>query len=85
MESLNTTTIYGDLLNTTTYDFILNNDSEISFNSVVCSPEPIAVNATELTGLGKFNEAYAGVHGYQCYGVPFWNGCKQCKHSRFNP
>lgn len=64
MESLNTTTIYGDLLNTTTYDFILNNDSEISFNSVVCSPEPIAVNATELTGLGKFNEAYAGVHGY---------------------
>lgn len=64
MESLNTTTIYGDLLNTTAYDFILNNDSEISFNSVVCSPEPIAVNATELTGLGKFNEAYAGVHGY---------------------
>lgn len=64
MESLNTTTIYGDLLNATTYDFILNNDSEISFNSVVCSPEPIAVNATELTGLGKFNDAYAGVHGY---------------------
>ena len=62
MESLNNATIYDDLLNATTYDFRLDNNSEISFNSVGCSPEPITVNG--LTGLAKFNEAYAGVHGY---------------------
>lgn len=62
MESLNNATLYDDLLNATTYDFRLDNNSEISFNSVGCSPEPITVNG--LTGLAKFNEAYAGVHGY---------------------
>lgn len=64
MESFNRSTIYDDLVNVTTYDIHLDNNSEISLNSLVCSPETSNDNGTELTGLYKFNVLYAGVHGY---------------------